>query len=63
MLHHIPHVNHTDGPRHQTKWLDWARQIMRLRYDAIRMERSYIHWMRRSILFHNKRHPQDRGVG
>ena len=63
MLHHKPNVNRTDGPRPHTKRLGRARQIMRLRHDAIRTERSYTHWMRRYILFHDKRHPQDRGAG
>jgi hypothetical protein len=43
------------------KRLDRARQIMRLKHDAIRTERSYTYWMRWYILFHDKRHPQDRG--
>jgi hypothetical protein len=63
MLHHIPHVIHTDGPRHQTKWLDWARQIMQLTHGSFRTERSYTHCMRRYILFHDNHHPQDRGAG
>jgi hypothetical protein len=46
-VHHKPNVNRTDGPRPKTKRLDRAREIMRLRHDAIRTERSYIHWMRR----------------
>jgi len=34
---------------------------MRLRHYSIRTERSYTNWMRRYILFHGKRHPQDMG--
>jgi site-specific recombinase XerD len=54
-------VNNTDRPRPKTKLLDRAREIMRLRHYSIRTERSYINWMRRYILFHDKRHPQDMG--
>ena len=54
-------VNHTDRPRPEKKLLDRAREIMRLRHYSIRTERSYINWMRRYILFHHKRHPQDMG--
>jgi hypothetical protein len=32
MLYKKPNVNQTDGPRPQTKLLDWARQIMWLRH-------------------------------
>jgi hypothetical protein len=56
MLPNKPHVNHTDGPRPQTKRLDRARQIMRLIYDSIRTECSYTHWMRQYCLFDYKRH-------
>ena len=54
-------ANHTDRPRPEKKLLDRAREIMRLRHYSIRTERSYINWMRRYILFHHKRHPQDMG--
>jgi integron integrase len=54
-------VNNTGGPRPKTKLLDRAREIMRLRHYSIRTERSYTNWMRRYILFHDKRHPQDMG--
>ncbi|MFT5321969.1 MAG: integron integrase [Pseudohongiellaceae bacterium] len=34
---------------------------MRVQHYAIRTEQTYIDWIRRFILFHNKRHPQDMG--
>ncbi len=36
-----------------------ARGIMRGKNMAPGTEKSYISWMRRYILFHNKRHPKD----
>jgi len=44
-----------------TKLLDRARYRIRLKGYSIRTEQSYVSWIRRFILFHNKRHPQDMG--
>jgi integron integrase len=45
------------GPR----LLDRMRQDMRTKHYSLRTEKTYIHWVRRYILFHKKRHPQDMG--
>jgi integron integrase len=42
--------------------LDQARQILRVRHYALRTEECYLQWMRRFILFQNKRHPRDMGT-
>ncbi len=34
---------------------------MRTRHLSLRTEQAYVHWIRRFILFHNKRHPQEMG--
>ncbi len=39
------------------KLLDQVRQQLRGRHYAYSTERSYCHWIRRYILFHNKKHP------
>jgi len=44
-----------------TKLLDRARYRIRLKGYSIRTEQSYVSWIRRFILFHNKRHPQNMG--
>jgi integron integrase len=41
------------------KLLDQARAVLRVQHYAIRTETAYINWIRRYILFHNKRHPRD----
>lgn len=41
------------------KLLDQVRQRLRLKGYSIRTEKSYTEWIRRYILFHNKRHPKD----
>src|SRR5262245_55415663 len=42
--------------------LDRVRQTARLRHLSVRTESSYVGWIRRFILFHGKRHPQDMGA-
>jgi integron integrase len=43
------------------KLLDKVRQRIRLKGYSIRTEKSYISWIKRFILFHGKRHPQEMG--
>ncbi len=43
------------------KLLDQVQDIVRLKHYSIRTERAYVAWIRRYILFHNKRHPKDMG--
>ncbi|WP_370309593.1 phage integrase N-terminal SAM-like domain-containing protein [Sinimarinibacterium flocculans] len=39
--------------------LDRLREAIRLRHYSLSTERAYCDWVRRFILFHDKRHPQD----
>jgi hypothetical protein len=48
-----------EGP--PAKLLDRVRHRIRLKGYSIRTEQSYVSWIRRFILFQNKRHPQDMG--
>lgn len=41
--------------------LNQIRQTMRARHYSFSTEKSYIHWIRRYILFHGKRHPINMG--
>jgi site-specific recombinase XerD len=41
----------------QSPFLDQVRRAIRVRHYSIRTEQSYIHWIKRFILFHDKRHP------
>ncbi len=43
------------------KLLDRVRQCIRLKGYSIRTEKTYVSWIKRFILFHGKRHPQDMG--
>lgn len=51
----------TDPPR-PPKLLDQLRVAIRLRYYSLRTEHSYVQWVRRFILFHDKRHPGTMGA-
>jgi len=41
---------------------DEVRKSFRLHHYSHRTEESYIHWIRRFIVFHGKRHPREMGV-
>ena len=43
------------------KFLDQLRDILRAKHYSYSTEQTYVGWVRRYILFHNKRHPQDMG--
>ena len=44
------------------KLLDQIRNKLRVKHYAIRTEELYLHWIKRYILFHGKRHPKDMGA-
>jgi integron integrase len=44
------------------KLLDQVRDRIRVKHYSIRTETQYVQWIKRFILFHNKRHPQEMGV-
>src|SRR2546427_11956678 len=46
----------------KTKLLDQVRDAIRRRHLSRRTEEAYLGWIRRFILFHHKRHPNDMGV-
>jgi len=42
--------------------LEQARDKIRAKHYSIRTEEAYLHWMKRFILFHRKRHPKEMGA-
>jgi hypothetical protein len=50
-------VPHGGKPR----LLDQVREAIRVRHYSLRTEEAYVHWVRRFILFHDKRHPREIG--
>jgi len=43
------------------KLLDQVREAIRTRHYSPKTEDSYVHWIKRFIFFHNKRHPAEMG--
>jgi hypothetical protein len=41
------------------KLLDQVRDAIRLKHYSYSTEKTYVLWIRRFILFHNKRHPAE----
>jgi integron integrase len=48
----------SDRPK---KLLDQVRDLIRLKHYSIRTEKSYVSWIKRFIIYHNKQHPEDMG--
>jgi integron integrase len=45
----------------QPKLLEQYRERLRVKHYSLRTEDAYLHWTRRFILFHGKRHPREMG--
>ena len=41
--------------------LDQVRERIRVKHYSLRTEDAYLHWIRRFIFFHAKRHPREMG--
>jgi integrase len=48
--------------QHKPKLLDQVRDAIRMRHYSYRTEEAYVHWVKRYVLFHHKRHPAEMGV-
>nr|WP_255495714.1 phage integrase N-terminal SAM-like domain-containing protein [Sinimarinibacterium sp. NLF-5-8] len=42
--------------------LDRVRATLRLHHYSLRTEQAYVDWIKRFILFHDKRHPREMGA-
>lgn len=51
-----------ESPRKPRKLLDQVRDAVRLKHYAYSTEKAYVYWVKRYILFHNKRHPREMGI-
>src|SRR5258708_37019991 len=50
------------GPESKPRLLEQVRQAIRRLHYSLRTEETYLHWIRRFIYFHGKRHPRDLGA-
>ena len=41
------------------KILEQVNDVIRLKHYCNKTEKSYVSWIKRYIIFHNKRHPRD----
>lgn len=53
-------LNRTSAPA--PRLLDQVRAKIRLKHYSIRTEQSYLDWIKRYIIFHNKQHPTNLGA-
>jgi len=60
-MHPNNQENYDTAPQQPPKLLDQVRAKIRLKQYSIRTEESYVSWIRRFILYHNKRHPLEMG--
>jgi hypothetical protein len=44
---------------HKPKLLDQVRNVIRRRHYSIRTEQAYVDWIKRFIIYHNRRHPAE----
>lgn len=54
-----PFMSYTNTP---PKLLDQVRDRIRAKHYSLRTETQYVQWIKRFILFHDKRHPQEMGA-
>jgi hypothetical protein len=50
-----------NGITSRSPFLEQVKAAIRVRHYSIRTEQAYVDWIRRFILFHNKRHPLEMG--
>src|SRR5690348_10294997 len=48
-----------EPPVQEPRLLDQVRRALRVRHRSLRTEKAYVHWIRRYILFHGKKHPRE----
>ena len=58
-MSHAPVVTSSANP---PRLLDQVRARIRAKHYSLRTEDAHVHWIRRFILFHNKRHPVEMGA-
>jgi integron integrase len=61
MLPLVPqsHLNAPPDPTKSLRLMELVRRVSRERRYSTRTEQAYVHWIRRFVLFHGRRHPKD----
>ncbi len=60
-MKHIPGDIPRPIPDQPVRFLDQLRQFIRQQNKAYKTEKTYLHWVKRFIRFHGKKHPGDMG--
>lgn len=55
-------MQHEHSLIQRPKLLDQVRDRVRRKHYSFRTEEAYVHWIKRFIFFHNKRHPKEMGA-
>jgi hypothetical protein len=58
----IAPIKYLDKDGQKAALLDQVRYAIRTKHYSIRTEEAYLQWLRRLILFHNKRHLKAMGA-
>src|SRR2546423_12322219 len=53
------HLAGPSEPERKSRFMELVRRCMRERHYSSRTEQAYLHWIRRFIVFHGRRHPED----
>lgn len=61
-MDYTPQPSGVTHPGQPPRLLDQVRQQCRLRHYSLRTEQAYVGWIKRLILFHDKRHPRQIGA-
>lgn len=56
------HLGREPSPERPLRLLELVRHALRSRRYAARTEDAYVHWIRRFVLFHGRKHPRDMGA-
>jgi integron integrase len=57
-----PNFSDKSTTTNSPKLLDKVRDKLRVKHYSIRTEQTYVHWIKRYIFFHGKRHPKELGA-
>ena len=58
----LTHLTGPPQPERKYRLMETVRRRLRERRFSVRTENAYVHWIRRFIFFHDRRHPADMGV-
>jgi len=57
----LPHLDAAPESERRFRFLETVRRCLRERRYSRRTEEAYVHWIRRYVLFNDRRHPRDLG--